>query len=164
MLDLGWQELLVIGALALIVVGPKDLPGLLRTLGQYAGKMRGMAREFQRTMDAAARESDLANLKEVNALGGDIRKATRFDFEEQGRKAAESLMNPKGIADPIGEFEKAKKAPAPAPKDAAPKDAVSTSESPDSGSVLDAGAGDDRERDPQAPTVADRAAAESPKT
>ncbi|MEM9045458.1 MAG: Sec-independent protein translocase protein TatB [Pseudomonadota bacterium] len=117
MLDLGWQELLVIGALALIVVGPKDLPSLLRTLGQYAGKIRGMAREFQRTMDDAARESDLANLKEIKDIGNDIRKATKFDFEEQGKKAAESLMNPPKPADPLAEFEKVKKEPEPEKED-----------------------------------------------
>ncbi|MEO1613405.1 MAG: twin-arginine translocase TatA/TatE family subunit, partial [Pseudomonadota bacterium] len=41
MLDIGFMEILVIGAIALIVVGPKELPGLLRTVGQYAGKARG---------------------------------------------------------------------------------------------------------------------------
>ncbi|MEM1275179.1 MAG: Sec-independent protein translocase protein TatB [Pseudomonadota bacterium] len=129
MLDLGWQELLVIGALALIVVGPKDLPGLLRTLGQYAGKIRGMAREFQRTMDDAARESDLANLKEIKDIGNDIRKATKFDFEEQGKKAAESLMNPPKPADPLAEFEKVKKEPeAAADATQAPKSETPTPE------------------------------------
>lgn len=65
MLDIGFMEILVIGALALIVVGPKDLPGLLRTVGQYAGKARAMAREFQRTMEDAAREADLGDVADV---------------------------------------------------------------------------------------------------
>ena len=65
MLDIGFMEILVIGAIALIVVGPKDLPGLLRTVGQYAGKARGMAREFQRTMEDAAREADLGDVADV---------------------------------------------------------------------------------------------------
>jgi sec-independent protein translocase protein TatB len=65
MLDLGWSELLIIGVAALIVVGPKDLPRMLRTLGQYAAKARGIAREFQRSMDEAARQADIEELKEV---------------------------------------------------------------------------------------------------
>ncbi len=59
MFDIGWLELMVIGIVALIVVGPKDLPGMFRTVGNFVGKARGMAREFQRTMEAAADESGL---------------------------------------------------------------------------------------------------------
>jgi len=57
MFDLGWLELLVIGVTALIVVGPKDLPGMFRTVGRFMGKARGMAREFTRAMEQAADES-----------------------------------------------------------------------------------------------------------
>ncbi len=59
MFDIGWLEMLIIGIVALIVVGPKDLPGMFRTVGQFMGKARGMAREFQRTMEAAADDSGL---------------------------------------------------------------------------------------------------------
>lgn len=62
MFDIGMTELLVIGIVALIVVGPKDLPGMFRTLGRVTGKLRGMAREFQRAMEDAA---DEAGVKDV---------------------------------------------------------------------------------------------------
>ena len=57
MFDMGWSELLLIGIVALIVVGPKDLPVLFRNVGQFVGKARGMAREFTRAMEDAAKES-----------------------------------------------------------------------------------------------------------
>ena len=57
MFDLGWTELLLIGIVALIVVGPKDLPVLFRNVGHFVGKARGMAREFSRAMEEAADES-----------------------------------------------------------------------------------------------------------
>lgn len=73
MLDMGWMEILVIGVIALIVVGPKDLPRMLRTLGQYTGKLRGMAREFQRSMDDAAREADMNEFKDIKGALDDVR-------------------------------------------------------------------------------------------
>lgn len=63
MFDLGWSELLLIGVVALIVVGPKDLPNMFRALGQFMGKARKMAREFSRAMESAA---DDAGVKEIN--------------------------------------------------------------------------------------------------
>lgn len=59
MFDIGGWELLVIAALALIVVGPKDLPKLIRSVGQWVGRARKLASDFQRGMDNAAREADL---------------------------------------------------------------------------------------------------------
>src|SRR6201996_8930522 len=62
-------ELLIIGALALIVIGPKDLPILMRRIGQFVGKMRGMAAEFRASFDELARQSEIDELrKEVEAL------------------------------------------------------------------------------------------------
>jgi sec-independent protein translocase protein TatB len=67
--DVGGTELLVIAAVALIVVGPKDLPVLLRKLGQFVGRIRGMANEFRASFDEMARQSELDELrKEVQAM------------------------------------------------------------------------------------------------
>lgn len=65
MLDIGWSELVVIGGLALIVVGPKDLPGMLRNVGRMVAKARGMAREFQGAMEDAAREADVKEFTDI---------------------------------------------------------------------------------------------------
>ena len=64
MFDIGFSELMVIGIVSLIVVGPKDLPGMFRTVGRYVGKAKGMAREFQRSMEDAA---DATGLKDVTS-------------------------------------------------------------------------------------------------
>ncbi|MDR7229269.1 sec-independent protein translocase protein TatB [Caulobacter sp. BE264] len=67
--DIGGTELLIIAAVALIVVGPKDLPLLLRKLGQFVGRMRGMASEFRASFDEMARQSELDELRrEVQAM------------------------------------------------------------------------------------------------
>ncbi|WP_342076064.1 Sec-independent protein translocase protein TatB [Yoonia sp. SS1-5] len=62
MFGLGWSEMVVVGIVALIVIGPKDLPGLFRTMGEFTGKARGMAREFSRAMNAAADESGVRDI------------------------------------------------------------------------------------------------------
>jgi sec-independent protein translocase protein TatB len=68
-LDAGVEEIALIAAVALIVVGPKDLPPLLRKVGQFTAKMRGLAVEFRSSFDELARQSELDELrKEVNAL------------------------------------------------------------------------------------------------
>lgn len=67
--SLGFQEILVVAVLALLVVGPKDLPLLLRRIGQFSAKMRAMAAEFRAGFDELARQAELDALKkEVQAL------------------------------------------------------------------------------------------------
>lgn len=63
MLDIGWQELFLIGVVALIVVGPKDLPRVLRTVSHFMRKARGLAREFQNGVADMVREADLDDIK-----------------------------------------------------------------------------------------------------
>src|SRR4051795_2763121 len=65
MFDIGWSELVVIGVVALIAIGPKELPGVLRMVGQWMGKARKMAAEFQGQFNEAMREAEMADLKKT---------------------------------------------------------------------------------------------------
>ena len=65
MFDIGWSELLVIAVVAIIVVGPKDLPKLMRSIGHYAGKLRRAASDFQRQFEQAMRESEVDEVKKA---------------------------------------------------------------------------------------------------
>ena len=62
MFGLGWSEMVLVAIVALIVIGPKDLPGMFRTVGQLTGKARGMAREFSRAMESAADDSGIKDI------------------------------------------------------------------------------------------------------
>jgi sec-independent protein translocase protein TatB len=67
--DIAWSELALIGAVALIVIGPKDLPRVMRSLGQWTRRARMMAAEFQRNIDEMMREAELQELrKEVESI------------------------------------------------------------------------------------------------
>lgn len=63
MFDLGWTEFIVVAVVAILVVGPKELPGMLRTIGKTIGNMRRMAGDFQRQMNDALKEADLDGIK-----------------------------------------------------------------------------------------------------
>ena len=100
MFDLGWTELMVIGIVALIVVGPKDLPKMFRSLGQFTAKARSMAREFQRAMDEAA---DSTGVKDV---ARDLRKAT--DPQSMGLDEVNKMRNWDPLKDSGGKGKAAK--------------------------------------------------------
>ncbi len=112
MFDLGWTELLVIGIVALIVVGPKDLPILFRKVGQFVGKAKGMAREFSSAMNDAADSSGVRDMsasinKSLKAATNPVGTAmdgvksaakslTDLDpYSETGKLAAERAENAK---------------------------------------------------------------------
>ena len=86
MFDIGWSEMAVILMVALIVIGPKDLPRVARTIGKWTGKARGMAREFQRSLDDMAREAELQDVK------AEIDKLSRVDV----RHRLEETIDPEG--------------------------------------------------------------------
>ena len=93
MFDIGWSELLIIGIVALIVIGPKELPGALRTLGQWMTKIRRMASEFQGQFQDAMREAELAELKkEMDDMAAKAQSYGQFDPLEDVRKDVEKSM------------------------------------------------------------------------
>ena len=78
MFDLGWQELIILMLIALIVVGPKDLPRIVKTAGQWMGKARGYARDFQRTIEEAADATEIdAIKKEIDEANRELSTARR---------------------------------------------------------------------------------------
>jgi len=90
MFDVGWQELFIVAAIAIVVVGPRDLPRVLKTVMSLVRKARGMAREFQSGIDDVVREVELDDLrKEANSIAN-------MDLEEEVKSAL----------DPTGELEK----------------------------------------------------------
>ena len=116
---IGSTELMLIAIVALIVIGPRDLPKVLRTVGQVMTKVRAMAREFQGHIEDAARESGLDDLKK------DISKATSFDMNET---LSDIAREPGKVSTPASKDAPAatpEPAPKPASKAATPKNAPS---------------------------------------
>jgi sec-independent protein translocase protein TatB len=101
MFDIGMSELLIIGIVALIVVGPKDLPGMFRTLGRFTAKIKAMGREFSRAMENAADEVGVNDIKDsLNAaanpkkFGLDKLKDVASDFENWDPMKTDSVKTP----------------------------------------------------------------------
>jgi sec-independent protein translocase protein TatB len=93
MFDIGWSELLVIGIVALIVIGPKELPGALRTLGQWMAKIRRMASEFQGQFQEAMREAEIDQLKkDMDDMAAKAKDYTHFDPIEDVRRDIEKSV------------------------------------------------------------------------
>jgi sec-independent protein translocase protein TatB len=93
MFDFSWSELLLIGIVALIFIGPKELPGVLRTLGQWMAKIRRMASDFQNQFHDAMREAELADLKkEVDGMAAQAASYANLDPLADVRKDMENAQ------------------------------------------------------------------------
>ncbi len=100
MFDISWTEFLLIGIVALIVIGPKELPGVMRTMGQWTRKLRGMASDFQHQFQEAMREAEMTDLKnQVDNMAHDIKnydplQGVRTDVEAIGKDIESSVAAP----------------------------------------------------------------------
>jgi sec-independent protein translocase protein TatB len=113
MFDVGWSEILVIAVVAIVVIGPKDLPRAMRTVGKWSGKMRRMAREFQNQFNEALREAELDDVKK------EVETISRMDPLADVKKDLKTVE-----ANVATELNKTETAPAAAPAMAAPEPAV----------------------------------------
>lgn len=114
MFEVGWSELLVIGIVLIVVVGPKDLPRMLRTFGKATSQMRRMAGDFRRQFDEALREAELDEVRDT------VRDINRIDPRSHIREA----LNPiRAVGDEIrSSLRAATKAPDPRPAATASED------------------------------------------
>src|ERR1700682_945002 len=114
MFNLGWGEIVVIGIVALIAIGPKELPTVLRTIAQWMGKIRRMASEFQGQFQEALREAELTDLKKhADDITSDI---TNFDPMEDTQKEMDrafEMPEPPKAADAAASSETKSEVPAP---------------------------------------------------
>ena len=116
MFDIGWGELVVIGVVALIAIGPKELPAVLRTAGQWMGKIRRMASEFQGQFQDALREAEMADVKkQVDELKSTATDFTSFDPLADKPAETSAPAGEPSTAAPAAEPVGSEAPPAPAP-------------------------------------------------
>ena len=111
---MSWSELLIVGIVALIVVGPKDLPGMFRTLGQFTAKAKRMARDFSRAMEDAADNAGVADVQKTfqaavnpakaaaDSVTDTLKKTVDFDSMDptsETAKLAKKRQNAKAAAE-----------------------------------------------------------------
>lgn len=124
MFEIGWSEMLLCAIVALLVVGPKDLPHMMRSFGRWVAQLRNLAAQFQRAMEDAAREMDNEDLREAKKGFSDLR-SLRNPFDAAMRGVNESLRKAGETPRPSAGGEAAPPSAAPsAPPSAAPSAAA----------------------------------------
>ena len=106
MLDVSWQEVLVIAAVAVVVIGPKDLPAAIRTVAGWVKKAREMAGEFQRGVDEMVREAELSDVRKQ------VEQAASGVVDDVNKMAESAVDDVKKSVDPTGELERSIQSPA----------------------------------------------------
>jgi len=112
--DIGWPELMLISAIALVVIGPKDLPRALRVAGYWVRRARTMSREFQSSVEQMIRDAELHEVRD------ELKTATQFDFEHEFQKTVDpdgsinQALAPPGTPDYLDPTLPGLEAPAPA--------------------------------------------------
>jgi sec-independent protein translocase protein TatB len=137
MFDIGWSEFVVIGVVALIVIGPKELPAVLRAIGQWTTKIRRMAGEFQSQFQEAMREAEMADLKkQVDGLGEAAKGLTDLDALDLDVSKWDPKPDPKSDSKTVAETDSKTEPALEASPDSAPvavpaeaQDVVSPAES-----------------------------------
>lgn len=135
MFDLGWQEFLLVAIIAVIVVGPKDLPRVVRSVSQWVRKARSMAREFQSSLEEVAREAELDDVRrEVQSISKDgIGKSLEKQFDPDGsmRQGVEDARKSVGAEEIEADLKSVQQTAAPASEPAStPAPASSASATP----------------------------------
>ncbi len=129
MFDIGWSELVVIGVVALLVVGPKELPALLRTIGRYTGMIKRQANEFRSQFDEAMRETELDQLrKEVASLKHEAESTLRSAEQSVQTEFADAKSELDSVA-AAAKVNGTEAGQAPAPKATAALEALPQTES-----------------------------------
>jgi sec-independent protein translocase protein TatB len=132
LLDFGWSELMLIGIVALVFIGPKDLPKALRVAGFWVRKARMLSREFQSSVEQMVREAELDEMRQ------ELKKATEIDLEKEFQKTV----------DPTGSLAETLKPPE------LPDFSEPAALAADSGAQTATGAAEIGTTDPVAPTIA----------
>lgn len=136
MLGVGWTEMLVIGVVALIVIGPKELPAVMQKLGKFAGTIRRMGSEFQRELNKTTGLDEIRSLR--NSITTPLKATTDAIRKEFNTTTASGAVQPSGVLKPsdpktesvVAEIHAAAGMKPPEPKPTAPPPAEATTKPP----------------------------------
>jgi sec-independent protein translocase protein TatB len=103
MFEIGWSEILLIAVVAIVVIGPKDLPRVMRTVGQWVGKVKRMGREFQSQFNEALREAELEDVRKdiADIMSTDPLKDVKSEMSKVETGLRDNLSRPDAVMAPL---------------------------------------------------------------